>query len=203
MIQSLKTKEQKGKRRASSWMEWWKQVYIVFGTCVQSKIHCSVFTSPHGQRSAHSQVSTKVLWTPVPSPSTHTQTNATTIIYTDMHVHTLPDTVIYPPMCLYTQLSEEQGPSWLDVRGINELPFSSETLIQPDFFTQTVISLYDLVLHNQSKNGAGTYSRANYIMYKPGSMISTSAKMFPWILQFKSCTIQGSTQGFRCLDTTL
>lgn len=131
-----------------------------------------------------------------PSPPS-TLTNATAIIYTDTHVHTLPETVIYP----YTQFTTEQGLVKLDFRGINKLLFSLE--IWPDVDTQTVMSPCYLVFNNQGKKmEQGTYSRANCIMYESGSMISTSAKMFPSIFQFKSCTIQGfvSTRELYDLD---
>lgn len=39
----------------------WKLVEVVLGACVQTESHHSAFTSPHGQRSDHRQLSTEVL----------------------------------------------------------------------------------------------------------------------------------------------
>lgn len=115
------------------------------------------------------------------------------IIYTDTHVHALPTSHLSAHVCVYTvaQVLTEQGHSAPDTRGLNKLPFSIETRIWPGVVTQTLISLCYLVSQNQDKNGAGTYSRASCIMHESGWMISTSAKLFPSIFQFKSCIIQG------------
>lgn len=124
-----------------------------------------------------------------PSPHRHTQTYATATTQTCTCTHFLTQSFICP--CVFThRCPQNRGFLGWTPRGIDKLPFSVETWIWPDVVTQTVISPYYLVLHNQGKNGAGTYSRASYIMYGSGSIISTSAKMFPSIFQFKSCTVQ-------------
>lgn len=61
-------------------------LHCVWHLGAQSEIHHSMFTSPHGQWLAHSQVSTEMPWTPIP---THTHSNA--IKCTDLRVRTHPD----------------------------------------------------------------------------------------------------------------
>lgn len=67
---------------------------------------------------------------PYPHTYTHTKTNATTIIYTDMHVHTLPESHLSAHVCINTVagVPTEQGPSGPDTQGINKLPFSLENM---------------------------------------------------------------------------
>lgn len=60
---------------------------------------------------------------------THTDTNATAIIYTVMHVHASPDTVFYLCQALVHTVARvpvEHGPSSTSNRGIGEHPFSAK-----------------------------------------------------------------------------
>lgn len=125
VIQIWKTGEQKGKKKheqLNGVME--TSLHCVWHLYSQSEIHCCVFTSPHGQRSARSQVSTEVRWTPV---CTHTDTykcychhvHKTACAHASWHSHLSLHVCVHLSAGVHT----DQGSPQLGTQAIKKLPF--------------------------------------------------------------------------------